>query len=164
MQVRENLTPFKKPPAASPAASVADGFAVWYDGADESGGVEVGAVDLKENARKLKRDVPAVFLAMRRKETPVHAKLLGLLAVGYALSPVDLIPDFIPVLGYLDDVILLPLLVALAVRAIPAGVMEQCRAEAEGLWEGGKPKKWICAVPVLLIWLLLALLIVRAVR
>lgn len=120
-------------------------------------------MDLKERARRLGREIPAVFLAMKKKETPFRAKLFAGLAVGYALSPVDLIPDFIPFLGYLDDVLLLPLLIALAVRSIPSEVMEQCRAEAEGLWEDGKPKKWYYALPVVLFWLFIVFLIVKAV-
>ena len=120
-------------------------------------------MSLKDRAKQLKTDIPAVFLALRRKETPWYAKLVAGLTVGYALSPIDLIPDFIPVLGYLDDLIILPALVALTVRMIPAEVMAQCRAEAEGMWNNGKPKKWYYAVPIVLMWLLAVFLIVRAV-
>ena len=74
---------------------------------------------LKQRADKLKKDIPALFLALKAKETPLAAKILAGLTVAYALSPIDLIPDFIPVLGYLDDVILLPALVALTVKLIP---------------------------------------------
>ena len=120
-------------------------------------------MSLKDRAKQLKIDIPAVFLALKRKETPWYAKLLAGVTVGYALSPIDLIPDFIPVLGYLDDLILLPALVALTVRLIPADVMTQCRAEAEGMWNNGKPKKWYYALPILLVWLLVAFLVVRAI-
>jgi uncharacterized membrane protein YkvA (DUF1232 family) len=68
-------------------------------------------MNLKERAEQLKTDIPAVFIAMKDKETPFPAKLFGAIAVGYVLSPIDLIPDFIPVLGYLDDVILVPALI-----------------------------------------------------
>ena len=85
---------------------------------------------LKERAKQLKTDIPAVFLALKKRETPWTAKLLAALTIGYALSPIDLIPDFIPVLGYLDDLIILPAMVALTVRLIPAAVMEDCRAQA----------------------------------
>lgn len=118
---------------------------------------------LAERAKQIKTDIPAVFLALRRRETPWYAKLLAGVTVGYALSPIDLIPDFIPVLGYLDDLIILPALVALTCRLIPAGVMEECRAEAEGLWQGGKPKRWYYAVPIVLVWLIVVYLIVRAI-
>lgn len=126
-------------------------------------GLEKQTVSLKERAKQLKTDIPAVFLALKRKETPWVAKLLAALTIGYALSPIDLIPDFIPVLGYLDDLIILPAMVALTVRLIPAEVMAQCRAEAEGMWSNGKPKRWYYALPIVLVWLLVVFLIVRAV-
>src|SRR5574344_1972303 len=99
-------------------------------------------MNLKERATKLKQDVPAVFLALGKKETPVLAKILAGLTVAYALSPIDLIPDFIPVLGYLDDVLILPLLIALTVKSIPYEIFEECIIESEGIWEKGNPKKW----------------------
>ena len=76
-------------------------------------------MNLKERAQRLKSDIPAVFIALKDRETPWYAKLLATITVGYALSPIDLIPDFIPVLGYLDDFIVLPALVALTIRLIP---------------------------------------------
>ena len=120
-------------------------------------------MSLKDRAKQLKTDIPAVFLALKRKETPLGAKVLAALTVGYALSPIDLIPDFIPVLGYLDDLIILPAMVALTVRLIPAEVMATCRAEAEGMWQNGKPKRWYYALPIIFVWLLVVFLIVRAV-
>lgn len=121
-------------------------------------------MDLKERAKRLKADVPAVFLCLKDKDTPLPAKAVAAVTVAYALSPVDLIPDFIPVLGYLDDVLLLPALTALTARLIPAGVWEKNRARAQGMWEGGRPKKWYYALPVLLFWLLILWFILRAVR
>lgn len=118
---------------------------------------------LKERAAQLKTDVPAVFLALKRKETPVSAKLLAAVTVAYALSPIDLIPDFIPVLGYLDDLVILPALVALTIRLIPAEVLAACRAEAADLWSGGKPVRWYYALPIVLFWLLIAFVTVRAI-
>ena len=120
-------------------------------------------MDLKARARQLKRDVPAVFLALRDKRTPIIARVIAAITMGYALSPVDLIPDFVPVLGYLDDVILLPALIALTIRLIPAEVFEQCRRDSENLWADGKPKRWYYAIPIVLIWLLIIGLIVKAV-
>ena len=120
-------------------------------------------MSLKERAKQLKTDIPAVFLALRRKETPWLAKLLAGVTVAYALSPIDLISDFIPVLGYLDDLILLPALVALTIRLVPPSVMDECRAEAAGMWKNGKPVKWYFALPIVLVWLLVVFLIVRAV-
>lgn len=119
-------------------------------------------MNLKEKAKKLKTDIPAVFIALKKKETPFPAKILAILTVGYALSPVDLIPDFIPVLGYLDDLIILPVLVALTIKLIPKDVFASCRMEAADLWKDGKPKKWYYAIPIITIWLLLAFLIIRA--
>ena len=117
---------------------------------------------LKKRAAQLKKDIPAVFLALKDKETPVIAKLIAALAVGYALSPIDLIPDFIPVLGYLDDVLLLPMLIALTVKLIPAPIWEKCRKRAECMWENGKPKRWYYALPIVLVWLLILWLIIKA--
>ena len=119
-------------------------------------------MDLKARAKQLKTDLPAVFLALKRKETPWTAKALAALTIGYALSPIDLIPDFIPVLGYLDDLILLPAMVALTIRLIPPDVLAACRAEAEGLWQDGKPKRWYYAIPIVLLWLFIVFFIVRA--
>ena len=120
-------------------------------------------MSLKDRAKQLKTDIPAVFLALKRRETPWGAKVLAALTIGYALSPIDLIPDFIPVLGYLDDLIILPAMVALTVRLIPAEVMADCRAQAEGMWQNGKPKRWYYAIPFVAVWLLIVFLIVRAV-
>lgn len=118
-------------------------------------------MNLKERAKELKTDIPAVFLALKDKETPIIAKILAAITVAYALSPIDLIPDFIPVFGYLDDVILLPALVALTVKLIPKETMERNRRLADGMWENGKPKKWYYAVPIVLIWLLLIWLVIK---
>ena len=120
-------------------------------------------MNIKERAKKLKTDVPAVFLALKKKETPIIAKVFAALTVAYALSSIDLIPDFIPVLGYLDDLLILPGLVAITVKLIPGNVFEECRIEAAGLWDGGKPKKWYYAIPIALIWLLIIGVIIKAV-
>ena len=118
---------------------------------------------LKERAKRLKTDIPAVFLAIKDRDTPVIAKIFGAITVAYALSPIDLIPDFIPIMGYLDDLILLPALAALTIKFIPKDVMEKSRALSEGMWENGKPKKWYFAVPIVIIWLLIIWLILKAV-
>ena len=120
-------------------------------------------MSLKEKAKQLKIDIPAVFLALKDKKTPWYAKLFAALTVAYALSPIDLIPDFIPVLGYLDDLILLPLLVALTVKFIPRDVFAAYRQQAEGMWQNGKPEKWYYAVPIILVWALIVFLIVKAI-
>lgn len=116
---------------------------------------------LRERAEQLKTDVPAVFLALKDHKTPWYAKVFAGLTVAYALSPVDLIPDFVPVLGYLDDLILLPLFVALTVKFIPEEVFAQYRKQAEGMWQDGKPKKWYYSVPIILVWVLLIFLVAK---
>lgn len=118
-------------------------------------------MNLKERAKKLKSDIPAVFLALKSRETPFPAKICAAITVAYALSPIDLIPDFIPVLGYLDDVILLPALVALTVRLIPKDMFARCKTEAEGMWQDGRPKKWYYSVPIVLFWILVVCLIIK---
>ena len=118
---------------------------------------------LKEKATQLKSDIPAVFLALKDKSTPWYAKLFAALTVAYALSPIDLIPDFIPLLGYLDDLIIFPLLVALTIKFIPKDTFEKHREHAQLIWQGGKPKKWYYAVPIILVWALIVILIVKAI-
>ena len=120
-------------------------------------------MDLKARAKKLKTDIPALFLALKDKDTPMIAKIFAGITVVYALSPVDLVPDFIPVFGYLDDVILLPMLVALTIKFIPKDVLERNRNQAEGMWRDGKPKKWYYAIPIVLIWILIIVLILKAI-
>lgn len=115
---------------------------------------------LKEKANALKVYIPALFIAMKRKETPIAAKIVAGITVGYALSPIDIIPDFIPVLGYLDDLIILPLLAALAIKLIPKEIMDACKAEAAGLWKNGKPKKWYYAIPIIVLWIVIAAIVV----
>ena len=120
-------------------------------------------MSIKDNAKKLKRDVPAVFIALKKKDTPIIAKICAGITVGYALSPIDLIPDFVPILGYLDDVIILPLLVFVTVKLIPSDVWEQSKIESEGLWANGKPKKWYYSIPIILVWVLIVWMLVKAI-
>ena len=117
---------------------------------------------LTDRAKQLKTDVPAVFLALKEKQTPWYAKIIAAVVVVYALSPIDLIPDFIPILGYLDDLIILPALIAWCIKCIPQEVFDDCRRRAEGMWGGGKPKKWYYAIPFVLIWAAVLALIVIA--
>ncbi len=118
---------------------------------------------LRERAERLKCDIPALFLALRRRDTPLTAKVVAAITIVYALSPVDLIPDFIPVLGYLDDLIILPALIALTVRLIPRSVFDECRSEAAGMRKDASPKKWYCAIPFVLIWTVVIFVIVKAI-
>ncbi|SMC32115.1 YkvA family protein [Novosphingobium sp. B1] len=107
--------------------------------------------ELKAWARRIKRDVVALWLAARDPRVPLAAKIVAGLVAAYALSPVDLIPDFIPILGYLDDVILVPLGIALAVRLIPPQLMEDLRSRAAAT---DKPRSTAGLLAVVLIWLL----------
>ena len=109
---------------------------------------------LKKWALKLKSDVIAMYFALKHPFTPLYAKIFIAIIVGYALSPIDLIPDFVPVLGYLDDMILLPLGIALVIRLIPTGVLEVCREKARNNPPIIKPKIWVAAYFIILIWLI----------
>ena len=120
-------------------------------------------MDLKARTKKLKTDIPALFLALKDGDTPILAKVFAGITVAYALSPIDFVPDFIPVLGYLDDVILLPMLVALTIKFIPNDVLERNRRQTEGIWKDGKPKKWYYAVPIVLVWILIIVLILKVI-
>jgi uncharacterized membrane protein YkvA (DUF1232 family) len=106
----------------------------------------------REQARKLKADVVALALAMRDPRVPWHARALGACVVAYALSPIDLIPDFVPVVGYVDDLVLVPLGLVLMVRLIPAEVLAEHRAAAASLAE--RPVSYAGAAAVILVWLL----------
>jgi uncharacterized membrane protein YkvA (DUF1232 family) len=118
---------------------------------------------LRARARDLKAQTLALYLACRDTRTPWYAKALGIVIVGYALSPIDLIPDFIPILGYLDDLILIPLGIALVRRMIPPAVMEDARREVATRFSGGGPRSRVAAAVVVAVWLALLALIVRPV-
>jgi uncharacterized membrane protein YkvA (DUF1232 family) len=121
--------------------------------------------DWKQRARRLKQETYALYLALRDARVPWYARLLAACVVAYAFSPIDLIPDFIPVLGYLDDLLIVPLGVALVLRLIPPAVMEECRARARELMAEGKPVSRTGAAIVIALWLLaLALCVWLAVR
>lgn len=105
----------------------------------------------KSWARSIRRDVVALWIAARDSRVPWHAKLVAGCVAAYALSPIDLIPDFIPILGYLDDVILVPLGIILVVRMIPKPLMAEFRARAAA--REGRPVSRIAAALVILVWL-----------
>lgn len=102
-------------------------------------------------AKTIRSDGITLWFAVRHPLTPWYARLLGVLIVAYALSPIDLIPDFIPVLGYLDDVLLLPGLIWLVIRLIPPAVLQECRDKAEH-HQGGKPTSRMGAVVIVVLW------------
>lgn len=108
------------------------------------------AARLKGWAKAIKRDVVALWLAARDKRTPLTAKIVAGLVAAYALSPIDLVPDFIPVLGYLDDVVLVPLGILLALRLIPPPLMTEFRTEAAR--REGRPVSRVAALVILAVW------------
>ena len=110
-------------------------------------------MSIKDKARILKRQVYVVYLAARHPATPWYVKALAAVIVAYAFSPIDLVPDFIPVLGYLDDVILIPLGIALLLKLTPAHIIDACRAEAETLAQQKKPINYYAATVIVLVWL-----------
>lgn len=110
---------------------------------------------LKVWAKRIKRDGLTLWFAGKHARTPWYAKALGLFVVAYALSPIDLIPDFIPVLGYVDDVLLLPGLIWLAIKLLPPDVLQECRVQADAwmLSQGKKPRSVAGAVMIVALWL-----------
>jgi uncharacterized membrane protein YkvA (DUF1232 family) len=110
---------------------------------------------LRDWARRLKRDAMTLWFARRHPRTPWAAKALAAFVVAYALSPIDLIPDFIPVLGYLDDVLLLPALIWLALRLLPAEVLVASRAEADAWMKAAaaRPRSLAGAAAIVTMWL-----------
>lgn len=108
---------------------------------------------LKAWAAEIKRDVLALYLAGRDSRVPWYVKVLALATAAYALSPIDLIPDFIPVLGYLDDLIIVPLGIMLAVHLVPAEVMQELRLQAQQRLQTDRPKSLAAAVVIILVWL-----------
>ncbi len=110
---------------------------------------------MKEKTSELKKQVFALYLVYKKKETPLIAKVFTAIVVAYALSPIDLIPDFIPVLGYLDDFILIPMGVAIALKLIPAEIMEECRKEADRKLKNNIPEAKVAGVIIVMLWILI---------
>lgn len=112
-------------------------------------------------AEQLKNDVVALWFAYRNPLTPWHARIFAMMVVAYAFSPIDLIPDFIPVIGLLDDALLLPIGIWLSLKMVPAPVMEQSRREALAWLDARKPQpgNYTAAAVFILLWILLAWLL-----
>jgi len=110
---------------------------------------------LRTWARQLKTETLALYFCCKHPQTPLGAKILATIVVAYALSPIDLIPDFIPVLGYLDDVILVPIGIYFTLKLIPPPVIEQCRTQARN-WideRQARPRNYVAAAVIVLLWL-----------
>lgn len=114
----------------------------------------------KDRARQLKTETYALYLAYKDPRVPWYAKVFAACVVGYAFSPIDLVPDFIPILGYLDDLVLIPLGVALALRMIPPPVMAECRANAQAGLRAGKPVNRVAAAVIVALWALAVILVI----
>jgi uncharacterized membrane protein YkvA (DUF1232 family) len=112
-----------------------------------------------DRLKRIKVYLPALFLAIKHRNTPWLAKAIAIFAIVYAISPIDLIPDVIPVIGYLDDLLILPILITICIRLIPEAVMDECLIKANDIQ---MPKgKWYHAIPILLLWIMLLLWISR---
>ena len=113
---------------------------------------------IKIKAREIKAETFTLALAYKSPATPWYAKVFAAVVVAYAFSPIDLIPDFIPVLGYLDDIVLVPLGITLALKMIPEEVLAEARLQAQEAFPDGKPKNWVVGAVIILIWVVLAAL------
>jgi uncharacterized membrane protein YkvA (DUF1232 family) len=114
----------------------------------------------KEQTRRLKRDTYALYLTLKDPRVPWYARLNAGLVVAYAFSPIDLIPDFIPVLGYLDDLVIVPLGIALTLRLIPPAVLADARARSEAAHAASKPVNWAAGAAIVAVWLVSAALLI----
>ena len=113
----------------------------------------------RQRVRQLKQETFALYLAYKDPRVPWYARVWLAIVVGYAFSPIDLIPDFVPILGYLDDLILLPLGILIAIKLIPEPVLAECRLKAAAEMGAGPPGGWRTAVLIITIWLILAALL-----
>jgi uncharacterized membrane protein YkvA (DUF1232 family) len=114
----------------------------------------------QQRVRQLKKETYAIHIACKDPRVPWYARVFAGFVVAYAFSPIDLIPDVIPILGYLDDLILVPLGIMLVIKMIPPDVLAECREKAEAVISQGKPTSKIAAVVIVAIWLLLGVLAV----
>ena len=116
---------------------------------------------LKKWATHLKDYLYGLYLAYHHKDVPIVAKIIALIVVSYALSPVDLIPDFIPIIGYLDDFILLPLGIVLAIKLIPKDIWSDCKNKAHQSTLRSLPRSKVAAFVVISIWIMMTILLFR---
>ncbi|EST13265.1 YkvA family protein [Sporolactobacillus laevolacticus] len=112
---------------------------------------------IKGSAKKLKRELFVLLLAYKDSRVPWYAKVFSILIVAYAFSPIDLIPDFIPILGYIDDLILIPLGISLALKMIPQSIIEDLRIQANEIKHKEKPKNWFVGILFVTLWILVAI-------
>lgn len=112
---------------------------------------------IKNKARSMKQNVFVLYLSYRDPRVPWYAKVFAMLVVSYAFSPIDLIPDFIPILGYLDDIIIVPIGIMIALKMIPEPVLLDCRAKADEIRKNGKPNNWITGTLFIAVWVMCAI-------
>ncbi len=117
-------------------------------------------MNIKTKVKELKTNIPALLIYLKMKGVPILPKLFCALIVGYALSPIDLIPDFIPILGYLDDIILLPLLISLVIRMIPHEIFVKCQQSAQNI-SIRELKSWFFGIPIIILWIFCIYLIMK---
>lgn len=115
---------------------------------------------IKAWAKKLKQQIFVLYLAYKDERVPWHAKIFTICVVAYAFSPIDLIPDFIPILGYLDDVIIVPLGIMFALKMIPKEVISECEDKAKEITRNGKPKNWVVGSVIILLWSIIMLWVI----
>ncbi|MEO0250537.1 MAG: YkvA family protein [candidate division WOR-3 bacterium] len=115
----------------------------------------------KDGARELKKDIYTLYYAYKDPRVPWYAKVLAAAVVAYAASPIDLIPDFIPIFGYLDDLVILPLGIIVALKAVPRHVLAECRDKAQIANNQGTLKNWFTAFVIIAIWIFVGILVVR---
>ncbi|ATW26351.1 YkvA family protein [Candidatus Formimonas warabiya] len=118
----------------------------------------------KQKARALKREIYVIYLAYKDPRVPLFPKILAACLLAYAFSPIDLIPDFVPVLGYLDDLLIIPLGITLVLRLIPGQILVEFRLRAQEIGEQNKPVNWAGAVGIIFIWLSLAALVLYLIK
>jgi uncharacterized membrane protein YkvA (DUF1232 family) len=115
----------------------------------------------RKRAKDLRADIYAVYLAAQHPGVPWYAKVLAVAVAAYAFSPIDLIPDFVPVLGYLDDLVIVPLGITLLIRLIPKPIWEECLLEARNNPRGRSRAGWVAAAVIILLWLVLIIWFVQ---
>ncbi|WP_299742218.1 YkvA family protein [uncultured Rossellomorea sp.] len=116
--------------------------------------------EIKAWAKRLKQQIFVLYLSYKDERVPWYAKLFTACVVAYAFSPIDLIPDFIPILGYLDDVIIVPIGIMFALKMIPKEVISECEGKAKDMMKNGKPKNWVVGSLIILLWSIIMLWVI----
>ena len=118
----------------------------------------------KQKVHRLKCEIHVIYLAYKDPRTPWYARVFAACVIGYAFSPIDLIPDPVPILGYLDDLILIPLGIAIVIKMIPSNVLQECREKALVAQRDGKQKNWIAGSIIIAIWIIALLITIVFIR